>query len=57
MALNVETAVIAIAEVQVAYDCSALDAITKMQSAAAKADDEESLEVLCQIKSALIQLD
>ena len=54
--LTVETAVIAIAQVQVAYNCTDLEAITKMQDAAAKANDEASLEVLCKIKSVLLGL-
>lgn len=53
--LNLDTAIIAIAKVQTAYCCSALDAITLMQSAAAKARDEQSLEVLCEIKGRLIE--
>lgn len=54
MSLTLELAVIAIAEVQVAFNCSDLEAITKMQGAAAKAGDEESLKVLCEIKSGLL---
>lgn len=56
MSLTPETAVIAIAQVQAAYGCDDIEAITLMQGAAAKADDEGSLEVLCQIKSALLGL-
>ncbi|MEL5392846.1 hypothetical protein [Serratia nevei] len=52
--LTLETAVSAIARVQAAYNCTALDAITKMQAAAAKANDDKSLDVLCEIKSELI---
>lgn len=52
--LTFETAVMAIAKVQVAYDCTELEAITKMQGAAAKAGDEQSLAVLCDIKAELI---
>lgn len=54
MSLTTETAVIAIAQVQAAYNCSDLDAITRMQGAAAEAGDEASLEVLCAIKGVLI---
>lgn len=54
--LTLETAIPAIAQVQAAYGISDLDAITKMQGAAAKAGDEESLEVLCEIKNALLDL-
>jgi hypothetical protein len=56
MSLKLETAVIAIAQVQAAYSCSDLEAITKMQGAAAKAGDEESLAALCRIKAALLGL-
>lgn len=52
--LTIETAVIAIAKVQAAYNCTDLEAITKMQEAAAKAKDEQSLDVLCEVKSVLI---
>ncbi|MGQ6546012.1 hypothetical protein ACUNEV_00525 [Serratia sp. IR-2025] len=52
--LTLETAVIAIAKVQAAYNCSDVEAVTKMQSAACKAGDEASLDVLCEIKSQLI---
>lgn len=52
--LTIETAVIAIAKVQAAYNCTDLEAITKMQESAAKAKDEQSLYVLCEVKSALI---
>lgn len=52
--LTPETAIIAIAQVQAAYNCSDLEAITKMQGAAAKAGDEQSLSVLCDIKNQLI---
>lgn len=52
--LTLETAVIAIAKVQAAYNCTDIEAITKMQGAAAESGDEFSLEVLCEIKSALI---
>ncbi|WP_219097558.1 hypothetical protein [Pseudomonas sp. UMAB-40] len=54
MILTLETAVIAIAKVQAAYSCTDLEAITKMQGAAAQAGDEASLEVLCEIKSVLL---
>lgn len=54
MHLTTETAVTAIAQVQAAYNCSDLDAITRMQGAAVKAGDEASLEVLCAIKAVLI---
>lgn len=54
--LNFQTAVMAIAKVQVAHECSELDAITMMQGAAAAAGDESSLEVLCKIKSELLEL-
>lgn len=54
MHLTTETAVTAIAQVQAAYNCSDLDAITRMQGAAAKVGDEASLEVLCAIKAELI---
>lgn len=53
--LTFETAVMAIAKVQVAYSCSELEAITKMQGEAAKAGDEPSLEILCEIKGQLIE--
>lgn len=56
MSLTPETAVVAIAQVQMAYGCADIEAITLMQGAAAKAGDEASLEVLCQIKSALLGL-
>lgn len=56
MSLIAETAVIAIAQIQAAYNCSDLDAITRMQGAAAKVGDEASLEVLCKIKSVLLGL-
>lgn len=52
--LTIETAVIAIAKVQAAYNCTDLEAITKMQEEAAKAKDEQSLDVLCEVKSVLI---
>ena len=52
--LTIESAVIAIAKVQAAYNCTDLEAISKMQAAAAKAGDEKSLDVLCEIKSELI---
>lgn len=52
--LTIETAVMAIANVQAAYGCSDIEAISKMQSAAAKAGDEHSLDILCEIKSVLI---
>ncbi|HID9922349.1 TPA: hypothetical protein ACXI4C_004396 [Pseudomonas aeruginosa] len=54
--LNSVTAVIAIAKVQAAYRCSDLEAITKMQAAAARDGDEATLEVLCDIKSLLLGL-
>lgn len=54
MSLTFETAVMAIAKVQVAYNCSELEAITRMQGAAAKAGDEVSLEILCNIKRQLL---
>lgn len=54
MILTLETAVDAIAKVQAAYNCTDLEAITKMQGAAAKAGDDGSLEVLCAIKAALL---
>lgn len=53
--LTFETAVMAIAKVQVAHECSELEAISMMQSAAAHAGDEASLEVLCEIKGKLIE--
>ena len=56
MSLTLETAVIAIAQVQAAYNCSDLEAITKMQGAAAQSGDEASLEALCQIKAVLLGL-
>ena len=56
MSLTPETAVIAIAKVQAAYNCTDLEAITKMQGAAAEAGDGASLEVLCDIKSVLLGL-
>lgn len=56
MSLTPENAVMTIAKVQAAYNCTDLEAITKMQGAAAKAGDETSLEVLCNIKSALLGL-
>lgn len=56
MSLTIETAVIAIAKVQAAYDCTDIEAITKMQGAAAGADDEDSLDVLCHIKAELLGL-
>nr|DAH85552.1 MAG TPA: hypothetical protein [Caudoviricetes sp.] len=52
--LTIESAIIAIAKVQAAYNCTDLEAISKMQAAAAKAGDEQSLDVLCEIKSELI---
>lgn len=52
--LTIETAVIAVAKVQAAYNCTDLEAISKMQAAAAKEGDEASLDVLCEIKSVLI---
>lgn len=56
MSLTPETVVMAIAKVQAAFNCTDLEAITKMQGAAAKAGDETSLEVLCNIKSALLAI-
>lgn len=56
VSLTFESAVMAIAKVRVAYNCSEMDAITKMQEAAAKAGDEASLDVLCSIKSKLLGL-
>jgi len=56
MSLNLETAVIAIAKVQATYGCTDIEAITKMQGAAAEAGDEASLEVLCHIKAELLGL-
>ncbi|UXH41584.1 hypothetical protein [Pseudomonas promysalinigenes] len=56
MQLTLESAVQAIAKVQAAYNCSDLEAITKMQGAAAKAGDEASLECLCVIKATLLGL-
>lgn len=53
--LNFETAVMTISKVVVAYSCTELEAITKMQGAAAKAGDDASLEVLCEIKEKLIE--
>lgn len=55
MSLTFETAVMAIAKVAVVHECSELEAITLMQGAAAAAGDEPSLEVLCGIKSELLQ--
>jgi len=52
--LTFETAVMAISKVAVTYEVSELEAITIMQAAAAKANDEKSLEILCDIKSTLI---
>ncbi|WP_158785125.1 hypothetical protein [Pantoea sp. BAV 3049] len=52
--LTLETAVIAISKVQAAYGCTDLEAITKMQGAAAAAGDDQSLEVLCEIKNVLL---
>ena len=54
--LTLETAVMAISKVQAAYNCTDLEAITKMQEAAARAGDERSLDVLCSIKSELLGL-
>lgn len=54
--LNFETAVMAVAKVQAAYNITDLEAITRMQGLAAKAGDEASLEVLCEIKSELLKL-
>lgn len=54
VSLTIETAVIAITKVQVAYNCTDIEAISRMQSAAAKAKDETSLDVLCEIKRELI---
>lgn len=56
MQLTLESAVKAIAQVQAAYNCSDLEAITMMQGAAAKAGDEASLECLCLIKANLLGL-
>lgn len=56
MSLTPETAVVAIAQVQSAYDCTDIEAVTLMQGAAAKAGDNGSLEVLCQIKATLLGL-
>lgn len=56
MQLTLESAVQAVAKVQAAYNCTDLEAITKMQGAAAKAGDEASLEFLCQIKATLLGL-
>ena len=55
MSLTLETAIIAITQVQVAYNCSDLEAISKMQAEAAKVGDEESIEVLFVIKNELIK--
>ncbi len=52
----ITTAVIAIAAVQVAYGCSDIAAITRMQEACVSAGDEQSLAILCDIKSELIGL-
>lgn len=54
--LTLEAAVIAISQVQAAYNCTDIEAISKMQAAAAKADDEVSLEMLCEIKAVLLGL-
>ncbi|BBV03972.1 hypothetical protein [Providencia rettgeri] len=54
MSLTIETAVVAIAKVQSTFKCSDVEAISKMQSAAAKSGDEKSLEILCEIKRELI---
>ncbi len=50
----VKTFVKAIAAVQAAYHCPELEAITKMQGAAAAAEDEWSLEILCEMKNAIL---
>ena len=55
MSLTFETAVMAIAKVAVAHECSELEAITMMQSAAASTGDEKSLEILCDIKRELLE--
>lgn len=56
MSLTLQTVKRAIADVQAAHQCTALDAITKMQGEAAGAGDEPSLEVLCAIKADLLGL-
>ncbi|WP_198537180.1 MULTISPECIES: hypothetical protein [Pseudomonas] len=56
MSLTLESAVAAIAQVQAAYNCTELEAITKMQGAAVAAGDESSLEALCKIKAVLLGL-
>ena len=53
--LDFETAVMAISKLVVAYNCTEIEAITKMQGAAAKAGDDASLEALCEIKGKLIE--
>lgn len=52
--LTIESAIIAIAKVQAAYNCTDIEAISKMQAEAAKAGDEKSLDVLYEIKAELI---
>ena len=52
--LTIESAIIAIAKVQAAYNCTDIEAISKIQAEAAKAGDEKSLGVLCEIKAKLI---
>lgn len=54
MTLTHESVVMGIAQVQADYGCTELEAITKMQSAAAAVGDEAALEVLCEIKSAVL---
>jgi hypothetical protein len=54
--LDRTTADIAIEAVQAAHNCSDIAAITLMQEAAAKAGDERSLVLLCDIKAELIGL-
>lgn len=55
ISLNIEAAVIAISKVQAAYNCTDIEAISKMQTEAAKVGDEDSIEVLFQIKNVLIE--
>lgn len=55
ISLNIESAVIAISKVQAAYNCTDIEAISKMQTEAAKVGDEKSIEVLFQIKTVLIE--
>ncbi len=55
--LTNESVVSAVAVVQAAYNCTDIEAISKMQTAANEANDTASLDVLCDLKFALISME